>query len=261
MGEYLKFIALPDVVPYSGKDKEYPFEHFVEAFELKYPGQYWEDKERCALFRSKLAGKARAQYEALAKTKKRNFYTLVNAMKEVCGEKSRTTSMIKFLIGMSPATYKRPWKGPGSDMYERLKDAAMRAERRHLSLKNRKSTEFSQTTGVTSRGQRNVRRNYFKENDISQIKAKSSVELEDNEDRKGNKERLKCFKCKSTGHKARECKNTATSEVSRPMSLSARVRGVKCTKVHSKHGHIRNRSPHIFGKRSIIEVTRKERST
>ncbi|KAK6029801.1 hypothetical protein OSTOST_04087 [Ostertagia ostertagi] len=80
-GRILEVVALPcDVVPYAGKDKEYPFEHFVEAFELKYPGQYWEDKERCALFRSKLAGKARAQFEALAKAKKRNFYTLVNAM-------------------------------------------------------------------------------------------------------------------------------------------------------------------------------------
>ncbi|KAK6031026.1 zinc knuckle [Ostertagia ostertagi] len=304
MGEYLKFIALPGVVPYSGKDKEYPFEHFVEAFELKYPGQYWEDKERCALFRSKLAGKARAQFEALAKAKKRNFYTLVNAMKEVCREESRnkkvvalgelkrlrkpeTQSVGDFCVELERLTRRAypelgedtlsiiradhlydqisHWdeschlqealEGPGSDMYERLKDAAMRAEWRHLSLKNRKSTEFSQTTGVTSRGQRNVRRNYFKENDVSQIKAKSSVELEDNEDRKGNKERLKCFKCKSTGHKARECKTTATSEVSRPVSLSARVRGVKCTKVHSKHGHIRNRSPHIFGKRSTIEVT------
>ncbi|KAK6026295.1 hypothetical protein OSTOST_07763 [Ostertagia ostertagi] len=48
-----------------GTDKDYPWESFVESFSLKYPRHSWSDKELKALLKSKLGGKAKAQYEAL----------------------------------------------------------------------------------------------------------------------------------------------------------------------------------------------------
>ncbi|KAL6730280.1 hypothetical protein Aduo_001263 [Ancylostoma duodenale] len=54
MTQYLKYLALPEVQPFSGCDKNYTFPSFLEAFELKYPRHNWADAELCALFRSKL---------------------------------------------------------------------------------------------------------------------------------------------------------------------------------------------------------------
>ncbi|KIH65417.1 hypothetical protein ANCDUO_04264 [Ancylostoma duodenale] len=95
MNEYLKFVALPDVQPYSGRDKDYSFENFQEAFELKYPREHWSDKERCALFKAKLTGKARAQYEALPRDKRKGRYSvLTSAMREVCKTESRNRKVV-----------------------------------------------------------------------------------------------------------------------------------------------------------------------
>lgn len=45
MSSHLKYIALPEVRAYSGKEKDYSWESFKEAFELKYPRSSWSDKE------------------------------------------------------------------------------------------------------------------------------------------------------------------------------------------------------------------------
>ncbi|KAK6053264.1 hypothetical protein COOONC_09231 [Cooperia oncophora] len=62
---YLKYIALPDVRVYSGTDRDYSWDSFMEAFLLKYPRHSWSCKELKMLLKSKLSGKAKAQYEAL----------------------------------------------------------------------------------------------------------------------------------------------------------------------------------------------------
>ncbi|KAK6056970.1 zinc knuckle [Cooperia oncophora] len=66
---------------------------------------------------------------------------------------------------------------------------------------------------------------------------------------------MKCFRCKGTGHKARDCKSTAAREPKSPMSLSARVREAKCSNVRTKYGQLHGKSsPRIVGKRSTIDV-------
>ncbi|RCN47467.1 hypothetical protein ANCCAN_06498 [Ancylostoma caninum] len=187
INEYLKFVALPDVLPYSGMDKDYSFESFRKAFELKYPEEHWTDKERCALFKAKLTGKARTQYEALPREKRRGTYNvLTSAMKEMCKTESRnrkvvalselrrlqkqeSQAVVDFCVELERLTRRAypeldeealsviradqlyeqlsHWdeschlqealEGPSADIYERLKEAAMRVERRHISLRNR----------------------------------------------------------------------------------------------------------------------------
>ncbi|VDP37742.1 unnamed protein product [Heligmosomoides polygyrus] len=39
MSSYLKYITLPEVRAFSGKEKDYTWETFLEAFALKYPGK------------------------------------------------------------------------------------------------------------------------------------------------------------------------------------------------------------------------------
>ncbi|KIH58473.1 hypothetical protein ANCDUO_11319 [Ancylostoma duodenale] len=65
MNTYLKYIALPEVRVYSGRDRNYTWENFIEAFSLKYPAHSWSGEELKALLKSKLTDKAMAQYEAL----------------------------------------------------------------------------------------------------------------------------------------------------------------------------------------------------
>ncbi|KAK6013854.1 zinc knuckle, partial [Ostertagia ostertagi] len=303
MGQYMRYVALPDVSPYSGKEKEYSFENFVEAFELKYPGQFWEDKERCALFKSKLTGKARAQYEALAKGKKRNFHTLVNAMKEMCKEETRnkkiialgelkrlqkpeTQSVGDFCVELERLTRRaypeleertlsviradylydqlshwdeschlqEAMEGPGSDMYERLKDAAMRVERRHLALENRAGNKPSSSPWTQKKG-RGFQLRRSKEVHMEQNLEGSKTDIETNRASK-EAQGMRCFKCKKTGHKARECKSIASGSSGNAMSLSARIRKAGCSAACTKQTRsCRKLSPTIVGKRSTIDVT------
>ncbi|VDL76480.1 unnamed protein product, partial [Nippostrongylus brasiliensis] len=95
MSSYLKYIALPDVKPYSGTEKGYSFQTFVEAFELKYPVSSWADTELCALFRAKLVGKARSQYEALPRSERRGSYeVLKRALARECRAEERTNKVL-----------------------------------------------------------------------------------------------------------------------------------------------------------------------
>ncbi|VDO46668.1 unnamed protein product [Haemonchus placei] len=129
MGEYLRYVALPDVSPYSGKEKEYSFENFVEAFELKYPGQYWMIK---------------------------------NALLGYWDESCHT---------------QEAQEGPGSDMYERLKDAAMRVERRHLALENRARTKPSSSPWTQKKG-KSFQMRHPKEVHVEQKLESSKADLE-----------------------------------------------------------------------------------
>ncbi|VDO53192.1 unnamed protein product, partial [Heligmosomoides polygyrus] len=65
LAHYLRYLAIPEVKPYSGEEATYGFSTFLENFMLKYPKGSWEEAELCILFRTKLTGKAKRQYEAL----------------------------------------------------------------------------------------------------------------------------------------------------------------------------------------------------
>ncbi|KIH52204.1 hypothetical protein ANCDUO_17697 [Ancylostoma duodenale] len=81
MNAYLKYIALPEVRCFSGRDREYSWESFLEAFSMKYPRQSWSSRELKALLKAKLTDKAKAQYEALPReTRHGSFDGLVEAL-------------------------------------------------------------------------------------------------------------------------------------------------------------------------------------
>uniref|UniRef100_A0A183FBU5 CCHC-type domain-containing protein n=1 Tax=Heligmosomoides polygyrus TaxID=6339 RepID=A0A183FBU5_HELPZ len=85
MARYLRYLALPEVRPYSGEDPAYRFSAFLESFVLKYPRDSWGDAELGVLWRSKLLGKAKMQYEALPeRIREGSFSGLVEAMRQVC---------------------------------------------------------------------------------------------------------------------------------------------------------------------------------
>ncbi|RCN49894.1 hypothetical protein ANCCAN_03929 [Ancylostoma caninum] len=95
MTQYLKYVALPEVQPFSGCKKNYSFLNFLEAFELKYPRNNWDDGELCALFRSKLVGKARHHYESLPLRERHGGYAvLVEAMRRECRAEQRTNKVV-----------------------------------------------------------------------------------------------------------------------------------------------------------------------
>ncbi|KAK6049324.1 zinc knuckle, partial [Cooperia oncophora] len=130
-------------------------------------------------------------------------------------------------------------EGPGGDMYERLKDAAMRAERRHLALESRAKSKPPHSSWIEAKGKRFQRRS-TKEAYRGHKEENCKTEIVASQDSKANKElqNMKCFRCKGTGHKARDCKSTAAREPKSPMSLSARVREAKCSNVRTKYGQL-----------------------
>ncbi|KAL6728884.1 hypothetical protein Aduo_010617 [Ancylostoma duodenale] len=62
---------------------------------LKYPSDQWSDEELRAIFKAKLGGKARAQFEALPRVKKEgSFKALVEAMRAKCKGEQRTKRIV-----------------------------------------------------------------------------------------------------------------------------------------------------------------------
>ncbi|KIH64538.1 hypothetical protein ANCDUO_05150 [Ancylostoma duodenale] len=93
--QYLKYVALPEVGVYDGESKEYTFSNFLDMFSLKYPSDQWSDEELRAIFKAKLGGKARAQFEALPRVKKEgSFKALVEAMRAKCKGEQRTKRIV-----------------------------------------------------------------------------------------------------------------------------------------------------------------------
>ncbi|KIH59824.1 hypothetical protein ANCDUO_09932 [Ancylostoma duodenale] len=81
MNAYLKYIALPEVPCFSGRDRDNSWESFLEAFSMKYPRQSWSGRVLKALLKAKLMDKAKAQYEALPKEVRHgSFEGLVEAL-------------------------------------------------------------------------------------------------------------------------------------------------------------------------------------
>ncbi|VDL79559.1 unnamed protein product [Nippostrongylus brasiliensis] len=95
MSEYTRFMASPEVQSFSEGDEDYSFENFRDCFELKYLKDYWTDKKRCALFKAKLTGRAKAQYEALPRIRREAGYAvLVKALREACQAESRNWKIV-----------------------------------------------------------------------------------------------------------------------------------------------------------------------
>uniref|UniRef100_A0A183GFI1 CCHC-type domain-containing protein n=1 Tax=Heligmosomoides polygyrus TaxID=6339 RepID=A0A183GFI1_HELPZ len=165
-GKVPEYVALPEVKPYSGKDKGYPFKAFREAFELKYPRENWTDAELCALFKAKLTGKAKSQFETLPKHKSKSYRDSGDrraakteeerkSVADFCVELDRLTriayaelrgssinAMRAHLLYEQLADWEESYhllaamEGDLKRVYDNLKESAMRIERRHLTIRN-----------------------------------------------------------------------------------------------------------------------------
>ncbi|VDO66247.1 unnamed protein product [Heligmosomoides polygyrus] len=92
---YLKYIALPEVRTFTGRDREYSWESFMEAFYLKYPRQNWSEGELKTLLKAKLSDKAKAQYEALPREVRRgSFDQIITAMNAAYKADAQTRRVI-----------------------------------------------------------------------------------------------------------------------------------------------------------------------
>ncbi|EYC04907.1 hypothetical protein Y032_0085g1856 [Ancylostoma ceylanicum] len=94
LGRYFKSASLPEVQVYTGRDDDYSFTSFYDAFQLKYPRRDWEDRELCALFRSKLKGKARAQFESIPQHKREVFEVMVEEMRKLVKADARNREVM-----------------------------------------------------------------------------------------------------------------------------------------------------------------------
>lgn len=84
-----------DVRVYSGKEKDYSWDSFIEAFSLKYPTRNWRNVELKTLLKSKLASKAKAQCEALSREIRHGpFKCLVTALAEANKVEAQTGRVI-----------------------------------------------------------------------------------------------------------------------------------------------------------------------
>ncbi|XGW28157.1 hypothetical protein V3C99_008173, partial [Haemonchus contortus] len=94
-GAYLRYVALPDVRLFSGKDKDYSWNNFIESFSLKYPTQNWSSEELKILLKSKLSGEAKTRYEALPhRTRRGSFEGLVAALAETYRVDAQTSRVV-----------------------------------------------------------------------------------------------------------------------------------------------------------------------
>ncbi|KAK6056783.1 zinc knuckle [Cooperia oncophora] len=95
LGAYLKYVALPEVRTFSGKDKDYSWNNFIESFGLKYPTQNWSNEELKTLLKSKLSGQAKVRYEALPKNVKQGpFEGLVAALADAYKVEAQTSRVV-----------------------------------------------------------------------------------------------------------------------------------------------------------------------
>ncbi|VDL83425.1 unnamed protein product [Nippostrongylus brasiliensis] len=308
---YLKFLALPEVRPFSGRDKDYSWEAFQEAFTLKYPKQSWSDKELRALFRAKLTDKARAQYDALPRDVRHGPYEGIRqAMARAFREEVQTgrivalTSLRKLrktesqtvaeycieLERLSARAYPEldevalattraqqlyeqlvHWpesyhllvamESAGADAYANLKQAAMRMERRKLTLESAREAYGNKGRGFektqlarfgTHRAEPGAGPRTERTKEISRS---NSQEVE----RRG--EFVKCFRCQRTGHIARNCKNGGR----RPVDSKATdvMDNGECAQKIGSNARSRegtsDRNVPSFGEKCVTDVVIKDR--
>ncbi|VDL75148.1 unnamed protein product [Nippostrongylus brasiliensis] len=249
MTQYLRFMALPEVRPYSGEEATYNFNTFLENFSLKYPRNGWGDAELGVLLRSKLIGKARTQYEALPRAvREGSFEGQVDALRQACRSEVRNQKVValgelrklKKKEGQSVADFclvleqltrrAHPhmsesvldaeraqilyeqlahWEDSyhllealesEDQPYEKLKQTAMRIERRNVTLRNRGTVTREvngvngDRDGVAVRGLRAGQRDATdpgEDQSLSGAKKRGQV----------------CYRCHEAGHIAKDCSN------------------------------------------------------
>ncbi|VDO28341.1 unnamed protein product [Heligmosomoides polygyrus] len=319
MVKYLKYVALPEVKPYSGKDKDYPFKAFREAFELKYPREKWTDAELCALFKAKLTGKAKSQFETLPKHKSKSYREAVKEMAYLCKEEARNASIVAIgelqklrkrenqsvadfcveldrltriaypeLIGSSINSMRAhllyeqlaDWEesyhllaameGDPRRFYDNLKEAAMRIERRHLTIRNvREHRGTTEKRGFPRRSQQERPPNAGSDPQASGSQSKRPEKhcegreqpiVKSSEEQSRSPRRGKgCYKCGEKGHVAKRCaqssrepRNLASDKAKNGvLSLSARIKPTRCAMTMTEN---RSTKEQVVGPKTVGEV-------
>ncbi|RCN24775.1 zinc knuckle [Ancylostoma caninum] len=270
MNAYLKYIALPEVPCFSGRDRDYSWESFLEAFSMKYPRESWSGRELKALLKAKLTDKAKAQYEALPKEVRHgSFEGLVEALSaahradrqtrrvvalgklrqlrktetqtvaEFCVELERLSAKaypemdeVALATTRAQQLYEQLVHWPESyhlleameeqdgSTYDNLKEAAMRVERRRLTLETVREPRFRGGNGEY-RETWPQRRQETDQEDKQRATGKWGSQREGPSTRAGGDDpqeqvrdlRGRCFRCNERGHRAKECKYTNREEL------------------------------------------------
>ncbi|VDO85689.1 unnamed protein product [Haemonchus placei] len=264
MSSYLKYIALPEVRVYTGRDKSYSWENFLESFQLKYPEDSWSQKELKALLKSKLSDRAKAQYEALPREVRHGPYAGIVAALSKSNRVEEKTERIRALgklrrlkkaeaqtvaeycvelerlsaraypeldegalattraqqlyeqIVQWPESYYflEAMEKEGPSAYESLKEAAMRVERRRLTLESARAQSYHaagerlegtsrhERSRVPAKMEKSIKRDEDDNRRQSELPNKEKEEPRYKE--KGGQ--MQCFNCRGKGHLARECK-------------------------------------------------------
>ncbi|KHJ92543.1 hypothetical protein OESDEN_07571 [Oesophagostomum dentatum] len=308
LDSYLKYIALPEVKVYSGRDKDYPWETFRESFALKYPKHSWSDQELKALLRAKLTDKAKAQFEALPLEVRRGSYDgIIAALSKTNRaetqtnrvvalgklkrlKKAETVSVAEFCVELERLSasaypeldehalattraqhlYEQLVNWPESyhlleamekdenNAYANLKEAAMRVERRKLTMANVKESRGEAYGGRASVGGAKFTRRQdwrierpYKVDSTKETGSREKPPVSGNSVTTPSKEmRSRCYNCNEKGHLARDCKGPKTHKGS-PRGLQSAASQL-CDSTPPKNDGVATTS--LYGGKSVTEV-------
>ncbi|RCN45751.1 zinc knuckle [Ancylostoma caninum] len=154
-------------------------------------------------------------------------------------------------------------EGSSEAMYERLKEAVLRAERRHISLRNRSAPHVNKTRYYDKRWKDEFRPQRHEGKDGARKtgeSARAASELQDEKAGRNGAAKLRCYNCNGVGHKARECGKAKRKDNhnGQAMSLSARIQRVVCKAVTPRSGKSGSAEASavvpIIGERTVVRV-------